>query len=82
VRLENLIDDDIDLDLSVFLAEMAPGGGVSVMTLDGSQTLAKMERDRLKWRHAQGARRERADYKGANGVFNIQAKQILTLLVS
>ena len=84
MRLENLHDEAVTLDLEEFLSWAVPTEGrkVEVMSLDGSLDLETMRRERLVWRH-NGAREEEVENIVEEGkTYSIDAKQILTLLVS
>ena len=84
VRLENLHDEAVTLDLKGFLSWAVPAEGrkVEVMSLDGGLDLETMRRERLVWRH-NGAKEEEGGNTVEEGrTYNIDAKQILTLLVS
>lgn len=85
VRLENLHDGAVTLDLEEFLTWAAPAGGrkVEVMSLDGNLDLETMRKERLVWRNNNGAKEEEGDNTVEEGKsYKIDAKQILTLLVS
>ena len=85
MRLENLLDEAVTLDLEEFLSWAAPAEGrkVEVMSLDGSLDLETMRKERLVWRHNSGAKKEEEENTVEEGkTYNIDAKQILTLLVS
>ena len=85
VRLENLHDEAVTLDLEEFLSWAAPAEGrkVEVMSLDGNLDLETMRKERLVWRHNNGAKEEEGDNTVEEGKsYKIDAKQILTLLVS
>ena len=85
-RLENLLDEAVTLDLEEFLSWAVPAQGrkVEVMSLDGSLDLETMRRERLVWRHNNnGAKEEEGDNTVEEGkTYKIDAKQILTILVS
>ena len=84
VRLENLHDEAVTLDLEEFLSWAVPAEGrkVEVMSLDGGLDLETMRRERLVWRQ-NGAKEEEGENTVEEGrTYNIDAKQILTLLVS
>ena len=84
VRLENLHDEVVTLDLEEFLSWAVPAEGrkVEVMSLDGGLDLETMRRERLVWRQ-NGAKEEEGENTVEEGrTYNIDAKQILTLLVS
>ena len=85
MRFENLHDDAVTLDLEEFLSWAVPAEGrkVEVMSLDGGLDLETMRKERLVWRHNNGAKEEEEDNTVEEGkTYNIDAKQILTLLVS
>ena len=84
MRLENLLDEAVTLDLEEFLSWAAPAEGrkVEVMSLDGSLDLETMRKERLVWRHNSGAKKEEENTVEEGKTYNIDAKQILTLLVS
>merc|ERR1712113_835490 len=84
VRLENLFDNDLTVDLKEFFSWAAPGTGrnIEVMSLDGSLDLETMQKERLVWKHNQVR-----DVDGNSAVeegekYRIGARQILTLLVA
>ena len=83
VRLENLHDEAVTLDLEEFLSWAAPAEGrkVEVMSLDGSLDLDTMKKERLAWRHKE-VLEDADDIVEEGKSFNIGARQILTLLVS
>ena len=83
MRLENLRDEAVTLDLEEFLSWAAPAEErkVEVMSLDGSLDLETMRKERLVWRHNSGAKKEENTVEEGK-TYNIDAKQILTLLVS
>ena len=83
MRLENLLEEAISVDLGEFLNwAVAPveGRKVEVMSLDGSLDLDTMKKERLAWRHNEVLEEE--DIVEEGKTFNIGARQILTLLVS
>ena len=83
MRLENLLEEAISVDLGEFLNwAVAPveGRKVEVMSLDGSLNLDTMKKERLAWRHNEVLEEEDIVEEGKS--FNIGARQILTLLVS
>ena len=83
MRLENLLEEAISVDLGEFLNwAVAPveGRKVEVMSLDGSLDLETMKKERLAWRHNEVLEEEDIVEEGKS--FNIGARQILTLLVS
>ena len=83
MRLENLLEEAISVDLGEFLNwAVAPveGRKVEVMSLDGSLNLDTMKKERLAWRHKEVLEEE--DIVEEGKTFNIGARQILTLLVS
>ena len=83
MRLENLLEEAISVDLGEFLNwAVAPveGRKVEVMSLDGSLDLDTMKKERLAWRHNEVLEEEDIVEEGKS--FNIGARQILTLLVS
>ena len=86
MRLENLLEEPISVDLGEFLNwAVAPveGRKVEVMSLDGSLDLDTMKKERLAWRHKEVLEEEVGDDIVEEGKsFNIGARQILTLLVS
>ena len=86
VRLENLRDEAVTLDLEEFLSWAAPAEGrkVEVTSLDGNLDLETMRKERLVWRHNSGAKEEEEEENTVEEgkTYNIDAKQILTLLVS
>ena len=83
MRLENLLEEAISVDLGEFLNwAVAPveGRKVEVMSLDGNLDLDTMKKERLAWRHNEVLEEEDIVEEGKS--FNIGARQILTLLVS
>ena len=83
MRLENLLEEAISVDLGEFLNwAVAPveGRKVEVMSLDGSLDQDTMKKERLAWRHNEVLEEEDIVEEGKS--FNIGARQILTLLVS
>jgi len=83
VRLENMIDTDIQTDLTELLSLLTftTGGDknqVTEMTLDGNQALEDMER--LVWNTRES--RQDSRQKSNGSVFTVGAGKILTLLVS
>ena len=83
MRLENLLEEAISVDLGEFLNwAVAPveGRKVEVMSLDGNLDLDTMKKERLAWRYDEVLEEEDIVEEGKS--FNIGARQILTLLVS
>ena len=84
MRLENLLEEAVSVDLGEFLNwAVAPveGRKVEVMSLDGSLDLDTMKKERLAWRHNE-VLEDADDIVEEGKSFNIGARQILTLLVS
>ena len=84
MRLENLLEEAISVDLGEFLNwAVAPveGRKVEVMSLDGSLDQETMKKERLAWRHNE-VLEDADDIVEEGKSFNIGARQILTLLVS
>ena len=84
MRLENMHDEAVTLDLEEFLSWAVPAEGrkVEVMSLDGVLDLETMRRERLVWRHNRAKEEEGGNTVEEGKTYNLDAKQILTLLVS
>ena len=78
VRLENLVDLEIAVDLSDLL-QLTGGSEVEEMSLDGGVGKKMMEEGRLRWREEE----DRGEGGGRDGnVVTVHARQIATLIVS
>ena len=83
VRLENLLEEAVTLDLEELLSWAVPAEGrkVEVMSLDGGLDLETMKKERLVWRHNVVEELEENTVEEGK-IYKIDAKQILTLLLS
>merc|ERR1712080_194840 len=84
VRLENMLETDIETDLTELLSVITTTGNKDIiqMALDGSQRLEDMER--LVWNTGGNTGGSRQEYRGGSKapVFTVGARMIITLLVS